>query len=184
MAADDKKEAVLKPNVHDSVFVAPGAHIYGDVEIGADSSVWFNAVIRGDEGKVTIGRNTNIQDNTVVHSDDGAEVEIGDNVTIGHGAVVRGGRIGNNVMVGMNTTVMSNSEIGDNSIVGANSFIPYFKKYPEASIIAGAPAKVIREAGEQDMEAGQLAPRIYSDLVRRYSNKQILGHNMKSEDSD
>jgi phenylacetic acid degradation protein len=83
-------------------------------------------------------------------------------------------------MVGMNTTVMSNSDIGDNSIVGANSFIPYFKKFPKASILAGAPAKVIREAGEKDMEAGQLAPRIYSDLVRRYSKKQILGHKKKS----
>ena len=100
MTSDDKGGPVLKPKVHDSVFVAEGAHIYGDVEIGEGSSVWFNAVIRGDEGKVTIGSNTNIQDNTVLHSDDGAEVEIGDNVTIGHGAVIRGGSIGDNVMWG------------------------------------------------------------------------------------
>ena len=135
MTSDDKRETVLEPRVHDTVFVAPGAHIYGDVEIGEGSSVWFNAVIRGDEGKVTIGKNTNIQDNTVVHSDDGAEVEIGDNVTIGHGAVIRGGKMGNNVMVGMNATVMSNSEIGANSIVGGNSFVPYFKKFPKGSIL-------------------------------------------------
>jgi carbonic anhydrase/acetyltransferase-like protein (isoleucine patch superfamily) len=179
MAYNDKREAVLKPKVHDSVFVAQGAHIYGDVEIGEGSSVWFNAVIRGDEGKVTIGKNTNIQDNAVVHSDDGAEVEIGDNVTIGHGAVMRGGKIGNNVMVGMNATVMSNSEIGENSIVGGNSFVPYFKKFPKASILAGAPAKLIREAGEKDMEAARLAPRIYSDLIRRYSEKKIVGYEKK-----
>ena len=179
MASDHKREAVLKPKVHDSVFVAQGAHIYGDVEIGEGSSVWFNAVIRGDEGKVTIGKNTNIQDNTVVHSDDGAEVEIGNNVTIGHGAVIRGGKIGNNVMVGMNSTVMSNSEIGENSIVGGNSFVPYFKTFPKGSILAGAPAKLIREAGEKDMEAGRLAPRIYSDLIRRYSEKEIVGYKKK-----
>ncbi|MHA1209791.1 MAG: gamma carbonic anhydrase family protein [Candidatus Freyarchaeota archaeon] len=77
---DGDEEEVLKPRVHESVFVAEGAQIYGDVEIGEGSSVWFNAVIRGDEGKIRIGRNTNIQDNVVIHSDMMVGVEIGDNV--------------------------------------------------------------------------------------------------------
>ncbi len=77
-------------------------------------------------------------------------------------------------MVGMNATVMSNSEIGDNSIVGGNSFVPYFKKFPKGSILAGAPAKLIREAGEKDMEAGRLAPRIYSDLISVTRKKRLL----------
>ncbi len=80
-------------------FVAEGARIYGDVEIRENASVWFNAVIRGDEGKIAIGRNTNVQDNVVVHSDLFVGTEIGDNVTVGHGAIIRGCRIGNNVMI-------------------------------------------------------------------------------------
>jgi len=79
---NQEDEKVLRPHIHPSVFVAKGARIYGDVEIGEGSSVWFNAVIRGDEGKITIGRNTNIQDNAVVHSDAGMPLEIRDNVTV------------------------------------------------------------------------------------------------------
>ena len=104
------------------------------------------------------------------------KLKIGDNVTIGHGAVIRGGTIGNNVMVGMNATVMSNSEIGDDSIVGGNSFVPYHKKFPKGSIIAGTPAKLIRKAGEKDSEASQLAPKIYKQLVKLYSEKRIIGY--------
>jgi carbonic anhydrase/acetyltransferase-like protein (isoleucine patch superfamily) len=173
---NDKKGEILKPKVHESVFVAEGARIYGDVEIGEGSSVWFNAVIRGDEGKITIGKNTNIQDNAVLHSDMMVGVEIGDNVTIGHGAIVRGCKIRKNVMVGMNSTVMTNSEIGENSIVGANTFVPYDKKFPPRSLILGVPAKLVRELKDEELEAGKIATQIYKGLVKNYSEKKILGH--------
>nr|MDO8082810.1 gamma carbonic anhydrase family protein [Candidatus Freyarchaeota archaeon] len=171
-----KKGKVLKPKIHESVFVAEGARIYGDVEIGEGSSVWFNAVVRGDEGKITIGKNTNIQDNAVVHSDMNVGTEIGDNVTIGHGAIVRGCKIRNNVMVGMNSTVMTNSEIRENSIVGANTFVPYDKKFPPRSLILGVPAKLVRELKDEELEAGKMATQIYEGLVKNYSEKRILGY--------
>lgn len=170
------EEKILKPVIHPSVFVAEGARIFGDVEINKGSSVWFNAVIRGDEGKITIGANTNIQDNAVIHSDMMVPAVIGDNVTIGHGAVVRGCRIGNGVMVGMNSTVMTNAEIGEGSIVGANAFIPYNRKFPPRSLIVGAPARLVRELGDGEKEAGRIATRVYEDLRIKYSEKKIVGH--------
>jgi carbonic anhydrase/acetyltransferase-like protein (isoleucine patch superfamily) len=161
-------EKVLRPRVHQPVFVAKGARIYGHVEIGEGSSVWFNAVIRGDEGKISMGRNTNIQDNAVVHSDGDMPVEIGDNVTIGHGAVIRACRLGNSVMVGMNATVMSGTEIGEHSIAGANSFIGYNKKFPPKSLITGVPGKLVRELTDAETAVNDGAPQIYQQLVQKY----------------
>jgi len=171
------KNNVLVPSIHQSVFIADGARIYGDVEIKKGASVWFNAVIRGDEGKVTIGENTNIQDNVVVHSDAGAVVEIGHNVTVGHGAVVRGARIGNHVSIGMNSTIMSYSEIGDYSVVGANTFIAYHKKFPEKSLIMGVPGRLMRSLEEDALNASQIAVDIYLDLIEKYKSGKIIGHN-------
>jgi carbonic anhydrase/acetyltransferase-like protein (isoleucine patch superfamily) len=171
-----EKGKVLKPRIHESVFVAEGARIYGDVEIGEGSSVWFNAVIRGDEGKITIGKNTNIQDNAVIHSDMNVGTEIGDNVTIGHGAIVRGCKIGNNVMIGMNATIMTYSEIGEYSIVGANTFVPYNKKFPARSEILGLPAKLVRELKDEELETITKSTKIYEELKKNYTEKKILGY--------
>ena len=161
-------EKVLRPRIHESVFIATGAQIYGDVEIGEGSSVWFNAVIRGDEGKVVIGRNTNIQDNAVIHSDADMPVEIGDNVTVGHGAIIRACKLGNSVMVGMNATIMSGTEIGERSIVGANSFIGYHKKFPPRSLVTGVPAKLVRELTDAETAINDAALQIYRELVEKY----------------
>jgi carbonic anhydrase/acetyltransferase-like protein (isoleucine patch superfamily) len=174
-----KKGEILKPKIHKSVFVAEGARIYGDVEIGEGSSVWFNAVIRGDEGKITIGKNSNIQDNAVVHSDMTVGTEIGDNVTVGHGAIIRGCKLRNNVVVGMNSTVMTNSEIGENSIVGANTFVPYDQKFPPLSLILGVPAKRVRELKDEDLETIRKSTQIYEALKKSYSEKKILGYKKK-----
>jgi len=167
------QEQALTPRIHPSVFVAEGARICGDVEIGRGASVWFNAVIRGDEGKVTIGENTNIQDNAVIHSDLGAPVEIGRNVTVGHGAVVRSARIGDHVSIGMNATIMSGSEIGDYSVVGANALVPYRKKFPERSLITGLPARRIRGIEGDMLRANQVAVDIYLDLAEQYRSGRI-----------
>jgi carbonic anhydrase/acetyltransferase-like protein (isoleucine patch superfamily) len=165
---DEGNEKVLRPHIHESVFIARGAQIYGDVEIGEGSSVWFNAVIRGDEGKIGIGRNTNIQDNAVIHSDANMPVEIGDNVTVGHGAVIRACKLGNSVMVGMNATVMSGVEIGERSIVGANSFIGYNKKFPPRSLITGIPAKLVREMSFAETAINDAATEVYEQVVEKY----------------
>ncbi|MCU0599458.1 MAG: gamma carbonic anhydrase family protein [Desulfobacterales bacterium] len=174
MHPNDSK--ALVPRIHPSVFIAEGARIYGDVEIKKGASVWFNAVIRGDEGSVTIGENTNIQDNVVVHSDAGAIVVIGDSVTVGHSAVVRGARIGDHVSIGMNATIMSYAELGDYSVVGANTFVGYHKKFPEKSLITGVPGKLIRQLEGDMLNTSQIAVDIYMDLVKQYTSGRILGH--------
>ena len=166
---------VLKPRIHESVFVAEGARIYGDVEIGANASVWFNAVIRGDEGKVVIGSGTNVQDNAVLHSDMGSCVEIGKNVTIGHGAVLRGCRVGENVMIGMNATILTHAVIGEHSIVGANSFLPSNRAYEARSMIMGLPGKRVRALTDEELGWNEIALGVYRDLVERYLRKEILG---------
>jgi carbonic anhydrase/acetyltransferase-like protein (isoleucine patch superfamily) len=173
---DHHPQKILKPSIHPSVFIAEGARIYGDVEIREGASVWFNAVIRGDEGRIVIGRNTNIQDNCVVHSDQEVGIEIGDEVTIGHGAIIRGCRIGNGCMIGMNATIMNNSEIGAESIVGTGAVVPYNKTYPPRSLILGVPARPVRVLADEETTVNRKAARIYQELVDQYRSGVIAGY--------
>lgn len=165
----------IRPRIHESVFIAAGARIYGDVVIGPGASVWFNAVLRGDEGRIEIGRDTNIQDNVTLHSDLGAPVVIGDRVTVGHGAVIRGCRIGADVMIGMNATIMSHVAIGEHSVVGAHAFIPYHTSFPPGSMILGSPARLVRQLTDEELTFNQAAVDIYKELVRRYRAGEIAG---------
>jgi len=174
MTREDNR--ILKPRIHRSVFVAEGARIYGDVVVGEGSSIWFNAVLRGDEGRISIGREVNVQDNSVIHSDLMVEAEIGDRTTIGHGAVLRGCRIGRNVMIGMNCTIMTRVEIGDDCVVGAGSLIPYHKKFPPRSLILGSPAVLVRELTDEEAEMNGIAVGVYRDLIKSYSTGMIKGH--------
>jgi carbonic anhydrase/acetyltransferase-like protein (isoleucine patch superfamily) len=162
-----------EPKIHPSVFIGEGARIFGEVTIGENSSIWFNAVLRGDEGPVTIGKNSNIQDCCVVHSDVGIGVEIGDWVTIGHGAVVRGARIGDDSVIGMNSTVMTGAVIGEHCIVGAHSFVPYNAQYPPRTMIYGVPAKAVRELNETELQGSRMACNIYLKLVEQYRSGNI-----------
>jgi len=128
------------PNVHDSVYVAPGTNIIGEVVIGKNSSVWFGAVIRGDESLITIGENSNIQDNAVIHSDKGEPVIIGNNVTIGHNAVIHSCEIKDNTVIGMGAVVLNGAVISQGAIVAAGSVVKGNTIVPENTLFAGAPA--------------------------------------------
>ena len=154
--------------VSDSSFVANSAEVIGDVEIGEFSSVWFNAVIRGDRSKIKIGNRTNIQDNVVIHSDPSDVVEIGDNVTIGHGAILHGCKIKNNVIIGMNATVLDNAEIEENSIVGANALVSSGKKFPAKSVILGVPGIIKRNVSDEDIKKIRDSSDIYVTLTKEY----------------
>lgn len=156
------------PKISENVFVAGSAEVIGDVEIGASSSVWFGAVIRGDRSSIKIGNRTNVQDNAVIHSDPEDNVVIGDDVTIGHGAILHGCKINNNVIIGMNATVLDGAEIGKNSIVGAGALVPPGKKFPEKSIILGVPAIIKKEVSEPDIEKIKAAAEIYLKLSADY----------------
>jgi len=134
--------------IHQSVKIFPGARVAGDVKIGEKSSVWYNAVVRGDIGSVTIGKYSNIQDNCVVHS----PTVIGDYVTVGHAAVVHACKILDKCLIGMNSTVLDEAKINENSIVAAGAVVTHGKKFPPGSLIMGIPAKVVRELKDEEME--------------------------------
>lgn len=140
-------------SIDKTVFIADGAKVIGDVEIGANSSVWFNAVIRADSDKVSIGENSNVQDNAVIHTSEGFGVQIGDNVTIGHGAIVHGCTVENNVMIGMGAIVLNGAVIGENSIIGAGALVTQGKIIPAGSLAFGNPVKVVRELTDDEIKS-------------------------------
>jgi carbonic anhydrase/acetyltransferase-like protein (isoleucine patch superfamily) len=158
----------LSPEISDSAFVADNATVIGDVVLGEDSSVWFGAVIRGDENPIHIGKRSNVQDNVVIHISDTSRVDIGDDVTIGHCAVVHGCKIANNVLIGMNSTVLDGVEIGQNCIIGANALVPPGKKIPAGSMVMGVPAKVVRQLTEDEIAGIKENAAVYVKLLHEY----------------
>ena len=140
-------------SINETVFIADGAKVIGNVEIGKNSSVWFNAVIRADSDKVKIGENSNVQDNAVIHTSEGFGVQIGDNVTIGHGAIVHGCTVENNVMIGMGAIVLNGAKIGENSIIGAGALVTQGKIIPAGSLAFGNPVKVVRELTDDEIKS-------------------------------
>src|SRR5688572_20474796 len=143
----------ISPTVAEDVFIAPGAMVIGDVTIGVGSSVWFNAVLRGDIAPIRLGRGSNVQDGSVLHVDEGVPCVVGDEVVIGHGAVVHSANIEDGALIAMHATVLSNSKIGRESIVGAHALVPPGKAFPARSLIVGVPGKVAREV--TDTEAAE-----------------------------
>lgn len=142
----------VMPEISPEAFVAPNATVIGRVKIAADASVWFGAVVRGDEAPISIGRGSNIQDNAVLHCDLTSPMDIGENVTIGHGAIVHGATIGDNVLIGMGAIVLNGAKIGDNCIVGAGAVVKENAGVPANSMLVGVPAKVIRTLDEKAVE--------------------------------
>lgn len=140
-------------SIDKSVFLADGTKVIGNVEIGKNSSIWFNAVIRADSDNVKIGENSNVQDNAVIHTSEGFGVEIGDNVTIGHGAIVHGCTIGNNVMIGMGAIVLNGAKVGNNSIIGAGTLVTQGKIIPEGSLAFGNPMKIVRQLTGEEIQS-------------------------------
>ncbi|WP_094226755.1 gamma carbonic anhydrase family protein [Methanolobus psychrotolerans] len=160
------------PKISPTAFVAANATVIGDVSISDQSSVWFNAVIRGDSGAVKIGERTSIQDNVVIHTDAPQRVKIGDDVTVGHGAVLHGCNIGNNVLIGMNATVLDGAEIEDNCIIGANALVPPGKKIPAGSLVVGVPGKVQRQLTDDDIAHIRENAAEYVRLLKEYKSMQ------------
>ena len=160
-------------NIAEWVYIAEGAKIIGDVTIGEDSSVWYNAVIRGDSNSIVIGENSNVQDNAVLHTSHSHALTIGDNVTIGHGAIVHGCTIGNNVLVGMGAIVLDGAVIEDNCIIGAGALVTQNKVIPEGSLVLGNPAKVVREITEEEKKAILENAYEYSSEAQRYLREEL-----------
>lgn len=143
------------PALADNVFVAAGARLIGDVRLGEGSSVWYNAVARGDSASITLGAGSNLQDNVSVHVDPGHPVVIGENVSVGHNAVVHGCRIGDGTLIGMGSVVLSGAVIGSGCLVAGGAVVLEGTIVPDGSLVAGVPAKVRRELTD-DEKAGIL----------------------------
>ncbi len=158
------------PKVHASALVAPGAHVYGDVEIGEDSSIWFNTVLRGDVNYIRVGKRTNIQDCSLVHVAFKAyPCLIGDDVTIGHSAVIHACTIGNSSLIGMGSQILDGAEIGDFVLLGAGSLVTPKMKIPSGSKAFGRPAKVVSELPEAERESLRFSARHYVNLAKTYN---------------
>lgn len=150
-------------------WVAPDAHIIGQVQIGDGVGVWFGAVIRGDNEPISVGDDTNIQDGAMLHSDPGFPVTIGKGCTIGHHAIVHGCSIGENSLVGMGATILNGAKIGANCLVGANALVTEGKEFPDNSLIVGSPARAVRTLDDAVAANLRLSAQNYVANWRRFA---------------
>lgn len=162
------------PEIDESAFIADGAKIIGNVKIGADTSVWYNAVLRGDEDRIEIGNRVSIQENVSCHLYEGYPLIVEDDVTVGHNAIIHGCHIKKGALIGMGAIILDGAVIGENSIVGANSFIPTGKVIPPNSLVLGSPAKVVREIDDSDRELLRMSVAAYVQNARDYQNPEIV----------
>jgi carbonic anhydrase/acetyltransferase-like protein (isoleucine patch superfamily) len=149
-------------------FVAPDAVLIGRVTIGEGVSIWFNAVLRGDNEPIAIGRGTNIQDGCVLHTDPGFPLSVGAGCTIGHRVILHGCAIGENSLVGMGATLLNGVKIGKNCLIGANALVTEGKEFPDNSLIVVAPARAIRTIDEKGVVALRLAAESYGSRWPKY----------------
>jgi len=126
-------------------WIAPNAVVVGNVILKKNASVWFGAVLRGDNDPITVGENSNVQDNSVLHTDSGSPLTIGSNVTVGHMVMLHGCTIGDGALIGIGSVVLNGARIGKNCLVGANTLITEGKEFPDNVMIMGSPGKVVRE---------------------------------------
>ena len=159
------------PKIASSAFVSETAYIVGDVEIGENSNIWPGAVIRGDIAKITVGKNTSIEDNCVVHSATG--IIIGDNTIVGHGAVLHCKKIGDNVLIGNNATVLDNAEIGDYCIIAAGSVVAPETKFPAESLAMGVPAKVKSKLSQKQKDYITIGSVFNVKLAQKYKKQGL-----------
>ncbi len=150
-------------------FVADSATIIGSVRLRDKASVWYNAVLRGDNDWLIIGERSNIQDGSVLHTDPGIELTIGSDVTIGHKVMLHGCRIGDNSLIGIGSTVLNNARIGNNCIVGAHALITENKEFPDGSLILGAPARVVRSLSDEEIARIGKSADIYVKNAARFN---------------
>jgi len=167
----------IKPEIHETVFVAKDAKIIGDVKIGEDSSVWFQTVIRGDVAPTIIGKRVNIQDLSLIHQSPEMPVIIEDDVTIGHQVTLHAATIKKNALIGMGAIILDGAEIGENAFIGAGSLVTPGTKIPPKTLALGSPAKVVRDLTGKDFEEMKRIRESYVEKGNYYKHETSLGKN-------
>jgi carbonic anhydrase/acetyltransferase-like protein (isoleucine patch superfamily) len=156
------------PEIDASAYIAESANLIGKVTVEANASVWFGVTIRGDNERITIGENSNVQEGTVMHTDMGYPLVVGKNVTIGHQAMLHGCTVGDGALIGIQAVVLNGAKIGKGCLVGAGAVVTEGKEFPDNSLILGAPAKVVRTLTEQDLTRFQAGAASYVARGQRF----------------
>ena len=162
-----------RPQVHPSVFVAPGAIVVGKVELHENSSVWFNVSLRGDNDLIVLGEGSNIQEGSVLHTDTGHPLTIGKRVTVGHQAMLHGCTIGDESLVGMQAILLNGSQVGRHCIIGAGALVTGNTVIPEGSMVLGSPGKVVRPLKPEEIEMIRQAAAGYVDRAKLFKTELI-----------
>jgi carbonic anhydrase/acetyltransferase-like protein (isoleucine patch superfamily) len=157
-----------QPQLAAGVWIAPTATVIGDVCLAANVSIWWNAVLRGDNDPIEIGENTNIQDGSVLHTDAGVPLTLGSDVTVGHMVMLHGCTVGDGSLIGIKSVILNGAVIGKNCLIGANTLIPEGKVIPDRSLVMGSPGKVVRELTDEQVARIAHAAVHYVENAQRY----------------
>ena len=157
------------PRNEGAAFVAPNATVQGDVILKPGSPVWYGAVLRGDDGTLTLGENSNVQDNAVLHCDPGGQVVLGKNVTVGHSALVHGCTVGDNSLIGMHATILNHAVVGKNCIIGAGALVPEGMVIPDNPVAVGVPARVIKTIRDDQLAHNIENAEAYVEMGRQHA---------------
>ena len=157
----------IMPDINESAFVAESADVIGNVIVEKNASIWYQSVLRGDDGQIIVGENSNVQDGTIVHAGQKTQTIIGKNVTVGHGAIIHGCKIGDYSLIGMGSTILDNAEIGEFTMIGAGSLVTG-KKFPPGVLLLGSPAKVVRELTDEEKESLKTSALHYVETGRKH----------------
>lgn len=158
-----------EPVMGENVFIAQGAVVCGNVTLQEEVNIWFHAVIRAEEGEITVGRGSNVQDGCVVHVDKGGAVSIGEGVTVGHNAVIHGCTVGDNSLIGMGAVIMNDAVIGRNCIVAAGALVTERTVIPDNSLVMGSPAKIKRAIAPEEIESNRRNAKHYIKEAALYA---------------
>jgi len=158
-----------KPKNSGENWVAPNAVVVGNVTLEKNSSVWFNATLRGDIENILVGEGSNIQDGSVLHTDPGYPLKIGRDVTVGHLVMLHGCTIGDNSLIGIGAVILNNAKIGNNCVIGAKALITENKEIPDNSLVVGAPGRVIRKVTDEEVKLITENAKHYQDNWKKYS---------------
>jgi carbonic anhydrase/acetyltransferase-like protein (isoleucine patch superfamily) len=159
----------VKPILGHNTWIAQSADVMGNVTLGDNASVWFGAVLRGDNEPIKVGANTNIQDLSMLHSDMGCPLTLGDNVTVGHQVQLHGCTVGDGSLIGIQSVILNRAKIGRNCIVGAGSVVTEGKEFPDNSLIIGSPAKLVRTLDDATVLKLQTSAKVYVDNAQRFA---------------